>query len=118
MDMELRGAPALAAELIHAYATQAQDAELLQLLPFYQCYRAYVRGKVESLKNREPEIPVAEQERARQQQPPPRHAGAKSPDQDRGDAPEEELEDDWAQCDRMRAEPDERAPLQDDRRAP
>jgi aminoglycoside phosphotransferase family enzyme len=50
MDMELRGAPALAAELIHAYATQAQDAELLQLLPFYQCYRAYVRGKVESLK--------------------------------------------------------------------
>jgi hypothetical protein len=65
MDLELRGAPALAAELIHAYATQAQDAELLQLLPFYQCYRAYVRGKVESLKSREPEVPSAEQERAR-----------------------------------------------------
>ncbi len=67
MDMELQGAPALAAELIHAYATQAQDVELLQLLPFYQCYRAYVRGKVESLKSREPEIPATEQERARQQ---------------------------------------------------
>jgi aminoglycoside phosphotransferase family enzyme/predicted kinase len=67
MDMELRGAPALAAELIHAYATQANDADLLQLLPFYQCYRAYVRGKVESLKSREAEIPTAEQERARQQ---------------------------------------------------
>ena len=67
MDLELRGAPALAAELIHAYATQAQDDELLQLLPFYQCYRAYVRGKVESLKSRESEVPVAEQERARQQ---------------------------------------------------
>lgn len=67
MDLELRGAPALAAELIHAYATQARDVELLQLLPFYQCYRAYVRGKVESLTSRASEVPVAEQERARQQ---------------------------------------------------
>jgi aminoglycoside phosphotransferase family enzyme/predicted kinase len=67
MDMELRGEPALAAELIHAYAALAVDPELLQLLPFYQCYRAYVRGKVASLKSREPEIPPAEQEDARQQ---------------------------------------------------
>jgi predicted kinase len=37
------------------------------LLPFYQCYRAYVRGKVESLKSREPEIAPAEQDRARWQ---------------------------------------------------
>ena len=36
------------------------------MLPFYQCYRAYVRGKVESLKSTEPEIPPEEQERARQ----------------------------------------------------
>ncbi|MBI3245468.1 MAG: AAA family ATPase [Deltaproteobacteria bacterium] len=67
MDMELHGAPHLAAELTHAYATQADDAELFTLLPFYRCYRAYVRGKVESLKSRQPEVPPQEQERARWQ---------------------------------------------------
>jgi hypothetical protein len=66
MDLELHGAPSLAAELARAYAVQADDEQLLELLPFYQCYRAYVRGKVESLKSRESEIPPAEQERARQ----------------------------------------------------
>jgi uncharacterized protein len=65
MDLELNGAPALAAELGHTYAVQAEDENFLRLLPFYQCYRAYVRGKVESLKSREPEVPAAEQERAR-----------------------------------------------------
>lgn len=65
MDLELHGAPSLAAELIQAYATQAEDETLGQLLPFYQCYRAYVRGKVESLKSQEPEIAPEEQERAR-----------------------------------------------------
>src|SRR5262249_419298 len=38
-----------------------------RLLPFYQCYRAYVRGKVESLKSRESEIPTTDQEKARQE---------------------------------------------------
>jgi len=67
MDLELQGAPVLAAELAHTYAVQMEDADFLRLLPFYQCYRAYVRGKVESLKSREAEISPAEQERAREQ---------------------------------------------------
>ena len=67
MDLELRGAVTWSGELVHAYATQAEDEALFTLLPFYQCYRAYVRGKVESLKSTEPEIPAEEQERARQQ---------------------------------------------------
>jgi len=67
MDLELRGAVSWADELVHTYATLAADDALLTLLPFYQCYRAYVRGKVESLKSIEPEIPTAEQEQARQQ---------------------------------------------------
>lgn len=67
MDLELRGAVSLADELVHTYATLAEDDALFTLLPFYQCYRAYVRGKVESLKSVEPEIPTAEQEQARQQ---------------------------------------------------
>ncbi len=67
MDLELRGAVGWAGELVHTYATLAEDGGLFTLLPFYQCYRAYVRGKVESIKSIEPEIPAAEQERARQQ---------------------------------------------------
>lgn len=67
MDLELRGEPTIAADLIREYVAQANDAELLPLLPFYQCYRAYVRGKVESLKSREPEIAPTEQDRARWQ---------------------------------------------------
>ncbi len=67
MDLELHGAPALAAELVQTYAVQAEDENFLRLLSFYQCYRAYVRGKVESLKSREPEVPRDEQERARRQ---------------------------------------------------
>ncbi len=34
------------------------------LLPFYKCYRAYVRGKVESLKSEEQEISPADRQRA------------------------------------------------------
>jgi aminoglycoside phosphotransferase family enzyme/predicted kinase len=67
MDLELNRAPALAAELVHTYAVQAEDEDCLRLLPFSQCYRAYVRGKVESLKSQEPKVPAAEQERARRQ---------------------------------------------------
>jgi aminoglycoside phosphotransferase family enzyme/predicted kinase len=66
MDLELRGAVSWAKELVHTYATHAADDALVTLLPFYQCYRAYVRGKVESLKSMAPEIPPEEQERARQ----------------------------------------------------
>ena len=40
MDLELHGAPTFASELIHTYATQANDPDLFRLLPFYQCYRA------------------------------------------------------------------------------
>lgn len=67
MDLELRGAVEWAGELVHTYAALAEDHELFSLLPFYQCYRAYVRGKVESLKSGEAEIPAVEQDRAREQ---------------------------------------------------
>lgn len=67
MDLELQGAPNLGAELLHTYAAQADDPDLFRLLPFYQCYRAYVRGKVESLKSQELEVSAEERERARQQ---------------------------------------------------
>lgn len=67
MDLELQGAPSLAAELARSYAVQANDEQLAELLPFYQCYRAYVRGKVESFKSREAEVPADARAYAREE---------------------------------------------------
>ncbi len=65
MDLELHGAPALASELVQSYCAQTHDEALLDLLPFYQCYRAYIRGKVASLKSQAPEASASEQRQAR-----------------------------------------------------
>lgn len=65
MDLDYHGDPALAAHLVSAYAAYADDPDLPRLVPFYQCYRAYVRGKVDSLKSAEEEVGTTERERAR-----------------------------------------------------
>ncbi len=64
MDLDFLGVPALSQELVQAYQSLAEDEDFFLLLPFYQCYRAYVRGKVESLKSQEEEVPGRERERA------------------------------------------------------
>jgi aminoglycoside phosphotransferase family enzyme/predicted kinase len=55
MDLESRGAGALAKEFLTRYLELIGDGELVRLLPFYKCYRALVRGKVEALRARRPE---------------------------------------------------------------
>ncbi len=67
MDLDNLGAPQLTEELVATYETMAQDETIRQLLPFYKCYRAFVRGKVESLKSQEEEVPHVERERAKAQ---------------------------------------------------
>ncbi len=64
MDLERLGAPRLAEELVEAYAEIAGDEELALFVPFYKCYRACVRGKVESLRSLEREVGAAQSERA------------------------------------------------------
>lgn len=64
MDLERHGTPELARELIASYNAQTEDSDLLTLLPFYACYRAYVRGKVSSLKSQESEVPLTERKNA------------------------------------------------------
>lgn len=50
MDLDFRGRRDLAAITLEAYRHAAEtDRELPLLLPFYKIYRAWVRGKVESL---------------------------------------------------------------------
>jgi aminoglycoside phosphotransferase family enzyme len=42
------------------------DQELMKVLEFYKCYRAYVRGKVESFRLDDPHIPEGEKREALQ----------------------------------------------------
>jgi predicted kinase len=62
MDLEARGRPDLGYYFSEQYDARCQDAELFTLLPFYRCYRAYVRGKVQSFRFDEPELTEPERE--------------------------------------------------------
>lgn len=57
MDLDFHHQPGLSKHFVDAYVKSSQDKELLKLLNFYKCYRAYVRGKVESFKFDDPLIP-------------------------------------------------------------
>jgi aminoglycoside phosphotransferase family enzyme len=63
MDLDRYQQAGLSRHLVNTYVELSHDAELLKLLDFYKCYRAYVRGKVESFKLDDPYIP--EEEKAR-----------------------------------------------------
>jgi uncharacterized protein len=56
MDLYHRGRPDLAYYFSDRYQLHTDDNELSALLPFYRCYRAYVRGKVLSFRLDEPEF--------------------------------------------------------------
>ena len=60
MDLEHRGRRALSDELMGAYLRASLDSTLPLLLPFYKCYRAYVRGKVDGFQIDQPEIDEAQ----------------------------------------------------------
>jgi len=63
MDLDHYGRADLSRSFVNAYVEISQDNELKELLNFYKCYRAYVRGKVESFKLDDPYI--SEEEKAR-----------------------------------------------------
>ncbi len=46
----------LSRSFVNAYVAQSRDEELVRLLNFYKCYRACVRGKIESFKLDDPYI--------------------------------------------------------------
>jgi aminoglycoside phosphotransferase family enzyme len=64
MDLEFNRRSDLARAFVDRYVAASGDQELLELLDFYIVYRAYVRGKVESIKLSEPEFGQAERARA------------------------------------------------------
>ena len=56
MDLDHYGRADLSRSFVNAYISRSRDKELRELLNFYKCYRAYVRGKVESFKLDDPHI--------------------------------------------------------------
>jgi len=60
MDLDRYQQAGLSQHLVNTYVKISHDEELLKLLNFYKCYRAYVRGKVESFKLADPYIPEEE----------------------------------------------------------
>ena len=56
MDLDRLDARNLADELVARVAESIQDEELPLLIPFYKCYRAIIRGVVETLRSRQAEI--------------------------------------------------------------
>ena len=60
MDLDRYQRAGLSRHLVNTYVGLSHDEELLKLLNFYKCYRAYVRGKVESFKLDDPYIPEEE----------------------------------------------------------
>ncbi len=64
MDLDYHGREDLSGHLIRAYVGESGDHELMEVLDFYKCYRAYVRGKVESFRLDDPHIPEREKKEA------------------------------------------------------
>jgi aminoglycoside phosphotransferase family enzyme/predicted kinase len=52
MDLDHKGRPDLARYFISRMAAALRDEGLLRVVDFYKCYRAYVRGKVESFQSK------------------------------------------------------------------
>jgi hypothetical protein len=64
MDLDYHGREDLSGHLIRAYVGESGDQALMEVLDFYKCYRAYVRGKVESFRLDDPHIPEREKKEA------------------------------------------------------
>jgi aminoglycoside phosphotransferase family enzyme/predicted kinase len=65
MDLDYLGVPLLADHFAQFFQRLTKDPELSQLLPLYKTHRACVRGKVETLKSQETEVPQEERDEAK-----------------------------------------------------
>jgi uncharacterized protein len=67
MELEAASRCDLARAFVEGYVAESGDIALRELLPFYSCYRACVRGKVLSFQVDEPEVPAVQREAARRE---------------------------------------------------
>lgn len=64
MDLDFKDRADLSSFFVERYVKYSGDQELTKLLPFYKCYRAYVRGKVVSFKLKDPGLGSVEKRAA------------------------------------------------------
>ena len=67
MDLDFWGKKDLSECFIKSYLKHTKDQELLKLLNFYKCYRAFVRGKVISFKTQDQHIEKKEREKSKRE---------------------------------------------------
>jgi len=60
MDLDFQGSPYASSYFINSYVGKSGDQGIYDVLNFYKCYRAYVRGKVLGFKLNDPHIKVKE----------------------------------------------------------
>ncbi len=63
MDLDYRDREDLSRRFIRSFVETSGDRKLPDILGFYQCYRAYVRGKVESFRLDDPDVPEEEKKK-------------------------------------------------------
>ncbi len=66
MDLDFNGRPDLARYVVERFAVLLDDHGIRELMDFYKCYRACVRGKVESLHARAETVAEGEKEESLQ----------------------------------------------------
>jgi uncharacterized protein len=64
MDFDFHQRWDLGGYVVDRMAQLLNDPEMKQLMDFYQCYRACVRAKVESIRSNEPEVPASERQQS------------------------------------------------------
>ncbi len=64
MDFDFHQRPDLARYVTDRMAQLLGDPEMKPLMNFYQCYRACVRAKVESIRSQAPEVPASERQQS------------------------------------------------------
>lgn len=65
MELDFLNQRRLSDQFVRAFALAADDIDLLKLMTFYKCYRAYVRGKVFGFSLNDETIPLEEKKQAR-----------------------------------------------------
>jgi aminoglycoside phosphotransferase family enzyme len=64
MDLDFKGRTDLSNFFVKRYVEYSRDRGLTKILPFYKCYRAYVRGKVANFKLEDPNVRCEEKRAA------------------------------------------------------
>jgi len=67
MDLDFKERTDLSNSFVERYIRYSGDRELEVLLPFYKCYRAYVRGKVVSFRLKDPNISDVDKKEAKKE---------------------------------------------------